>query len=160
MERTTLDQAGAENVLQAARQGAERRMHPRQSQWWIAPVIANGLCPGGKRRRRNRRRERLRGCNGRQRSSRTISIWAEPHCDYRIAALRAGVPTRVNASRWRCRRCGFEQGDRHWIANAAAAALKSSTGDGSVQVTRPMPDTQTQVPVRARRPDSPRRSPF
>src|SRR3954464_6643060 len=71
-----------------------------------------------------------------------------------------GYQHALTPSRWRCRRCGFEQGDRHWIANAAAAALKSSTGDGSVQVTRPMPDTQTQVPVRARRPDSPRRSPF
>jgi hypothetical protein len=160
MERTTLDQAGAKNVLQAARQGAERRMHPRQSQWWIAPVIANGLCPGGKRRRRNRRRERLRGCNGRQRSSRTISIWAEPHLTTALQHCAPGCQQALTPSRWRCRRCGFEQGDRHWIANAAAASLKSSTGDGSVQVTRPMPDTQTQVPVRARRPDSPRRSPF
>src|SRR5437868_10571449 len=80
----TLDQAGAQTVLQPARESAQQRNAPSA----IAVVDPAGDllafqrmdgCPPGKRGLPSRRHEPLRGYNGRRRRSRTALIGAERH---------------------------------------------------------------------------------
>src|SRR6266850_2451712 len=79
-----LDQAGAQAVLQAARESAQQRNAPSAiavvdpagdclpSSGWMVSALQARILP-------SRRHERLRGYNGRRRRSRTTLIGAERH---------------------------------------------------------------------------------
>ncbi|UPK38089.1 heme-binding protein [Bradyrhizobium sp. 186] len=72
----------------------------------------------------SRRRERQRGCNGQRRRSRTTSRTAFVTAG--IAALRGGVPIRVNGKVvGAVRVAGLSKETDTGIANTAAAALSS-----------------------------------
>src|SRR6266851_2255185 len=91
MEIITLDQAGAEKVLQAAKQSAERRDAPSA----IAVVDPAGDLLTFQR------------MDGVRPASADLAI------EKARTAARLRPNTRKRPSRGRCRRCWFEQGDRH-----------------------------------------------
>ena len=153
MEIITLDQAGAEKVLQAAKQSAERRNAPSA----IAVVDPagdlltfqrmDGVRPAStdlaieKARTAARLRRPTEEVEDNINRGRTAFVTAG------IAALRGGVPIRVNGQVvGAVGVAGLSKETDTGIANAAAAALKSATDDGSAQVTGSTSDTQTASP--------------
>jgi hypothetical protein len=114
-----LDQAGAQTVLQAARESAQQRNTPSA----IGVVDPAGICLRSSgwavsaqqaRTSPSRRRERLRGCGGRRRRSRTALIRAERHSSLPTSQhCVARADTRNRRSRGRHRCCRLEQGSRY-----------------------------------------------
>ncbi len=153
MEIITLDQAGAEKVLQAAKQSAERRNAPSaiavvdpagdlltfQRMDGVRPASADLAIEKARTAARLRRPTEEVEDNINQ--GRTAFVTAG------IAALRGGVPVRVNGQVvGAVGVAGLSKETDTGIANAAAAALKSATDDGSAQVTGSTSDTQTTSP--------------
>ncbi len=153
MEIITLDQAGAEKVLQAAKQSAERRNAPSaiavvdpagdlltfQRMDGVRPASADLAIE--KARTAARLRRPTEEVEDNINRGRTAFVTAG------IAALRGGVPIRVNGQVvGAVGVAGLSKETDTGIANAAAAALKSATDDGSAQVTGSTSDTQTASP--------------
>ena len=105
-------------------------MRPRQSQWLIPPgicLLSSGWMVFAQQARTSpsRRHERPRGCNGRRREiEENINRGRTAFVTAGIAALRGGVPIRVNGNVvGAVGVAGLSKDSDTGIANAAAAAL-------------------------------------